>query len=160
MWSQAIAVLCCLANVGSSSADVRIVANEVRPSGQPVHTVAQLQALLDANPNTTFHVSRSRWEIDAAEPQSIWLRDNRTLVMSSDTVIAGAARMPATSSLHAGGGALLTVNGNNITLVGGRFEQDILPACNSSSCNFAIDIYYSSGVTFRDTVTTQRHTET
>ena len=49
--------------------------------------------------------------------------------------------------------------GNNISLVGGRFEQEILPECAEAkvqptpgACNFAVDIYYASGVTFRDTV--------
>ena len=48
---------------------ITIVANRVlQPYGQgqsqqSVATVALLQALLDAHPNTVFEVSRSRWEI-------------------------------------------------------------------------------------------------
>ena len=138
---------------------VHIVGNRVEPGGQSVATVAQLQALLDANPNTVFDVRRSRWEIDREDPKSIWLHSNRTLMMDSETVIVGTAPMPLTNKAHEGGGALLTVTGNNISLIGGRFEQEILPACaqiktqpTPGACNFAIDIYFSSGVLFRDTV--------
>ena len=53
-------------------------------------------------------------------------------------------------------GALLTVSGNNIGLVGGQFlqqAQDIVCNCCKDGCNFAVDIYHSSGVKFRDSVT-------
>ena len=39
---------------------VEIVANQVQPGGRAVATVAQLQALLDAHPNTVFNVTRSQ----------------------------------------------------------------------------------------------------
>jgi hypothetical protein len=53
-------------------------------------------------------------------------------------------------------GALLTVSGNNIGLAGGQFlqdTQDIVCNCCQDGCNFAVDIYHSSGVKFRDSVT-------
>ena len=78
----------------ASGTEVGIVANMVGDA--PVQTVAQLQALLDTNPNTVFRVSRSHWKIDATAPKSIWLRDNRTIVMDDHTLIEGTALMPST----------------------------------------------------------------
>ena len=52
-------------------------------------------------------------------------------------------------------GALLTISGNNIGLAGGQFLQDkqgIVCNCCQQGCNFAVDIYHSSGVKFRDSV--------
>ena len=136
-----------------------IVANHVQPGGAPVHSVAQLQALLDARPGAV-RVSSSRWTITNA---TVWLRSNRSLIMDEATTFEGTAEVPWTrhgaGQTGEGGGALVTVAGNNISLVGGRFVQEILPACaeakvqpTTGACNFAVDIYYSSGVTFRDTV--------
>jgi hypothetical protein len=134
---------------------VTIVANRVQPGGQSVATVAQLQALLDTHPSTVFDVSRSRWTVSN---QSIWLRSNRSLLMDSATVIEGTGLLPLTDAAHEGGGAVLTVTGSNISVAGGRIEQDILPACvqpkvqpTAGACNFGVDIYHSSAVTFRDT---------
>lgn len=109
------------------SDDVMIVANRVQPSGASVHSVAQLQGLLDAHTGT-FNIRNSRWLI---VNQSIYLRSNRSLIMDSATTIEGTAEVPLTKhgagQTGEGGGALLTVTGNNISLVGGRFEQEILP---------------------------------
>jgi parallel beta-helix repeat protein len=136
-----------------------IVANRVQPSGAPVHSVAQLQVLLDARAGV-FRVRNSRWTVTDA---TVWLRSNRSLIMDSATTFEGTAEVPWTKhgagQTGEGGGALVTVTGNNVSLVGGRFEQEILPACAETkvqptpgACNFAVDIYYASGVTFRDAV--------
>lgn len=55
-----------------------------------------MAALLDAHPNSLFHVSKSRWEIDTVNPKSIWLRSNRTLLMDSETVITSSVLLPST----------------------------------------------------------------
>jgi len=82
-------------------------------------------------------------------------------MMDSETVISNSALMPSTEvkkqqgHLVTGYGALLTVVGNNVGVVGGRFEQQnqsIVCNCCRSTCNFAIDIYRSSGVKLRDSV--------
>jgi parallel beta-helix repeat protein len=77
---------------------IEIVGNRVQSGGQSVATVTQLQALLDAHPNTVFKVSKSRWEIDARDPKSIWLRSNRSLLMDGETVITSAVLMPSTEN--------------------------------------------------------------
>eukprot|EP01048_Picozoa_sp_COSAG05_P024193 COSAG05_NODE_5574_length_1137_cov_1.023121_2_plen_308_part_00 len=139
---------------------VNIVANRVLPSGAPVYSVAQLQQLLDTHAAGVFRVRNSRWTITNT---TVWLRSNRSLIMDNVTVFEGTAEVPwtehGTGQTGEGGGALVTVTGNNISLVGGRFEQEILPECAEAqvqptpgACNFAVDIYYASGVTFRDTV--------
>ena len=144
------------------STTIDIVANEVVGGGS-VQTVAELQALLDGHPNTVFRVRSSSWQIDAAAPKSIWLRDNRTLLMDSQTVIENpaGALLPSTYVQKAGGeaitgyGALLTVSGNNIGVVGGRFHQqpqNLTCTWGKPACNFAIDIFRSSGVKLRDSV--------
>ena len=149
-------LLLCAAQLAASSSRVMIVANHVQPGGPSVATVAQLQALLDAHPNTVFDVSHSRWTV---KNQSIWLRSNRSLVMDSTTVIEGTGLLPLTNPKHEGGGAVLTVTGTNISVAGGRIQQEILSACAQAkvqptpgACNFGVDIYYSSGITFRDMV--------
>ena len=140
---------------------IKIVANRVLQSGgqSSVATVAQLQALLDSNPNTVFKVSKSHWTIDKQQPKSIWLRSNRTLLMDAETVIESSALIPSTQhtvqdgDVVTGYGALLTVNGHNIGVVGGKFlqaTQDITCNCCHEGCNFAIDVFQSSGVKLRD----------
>ena len=142
------------------SQTIEIFNNRVESSGESVASVVQLQALLDAHPNTVFQVRRSRWAIDT---QSIWLRTNRTLMMDSETVIESAVLIPSTqhaelqsgSTPVTGYGALLTISGNNIGVVGGRFlqsAQNISCNCCNGGCNFAIDIFHSSGVKLRDSV--------
>ena len=131
---------------------IDIVANKVIGGGN-VPTVAALQALLDGHPGTLFRVKASRWQIDAAAPKSIWLRDNRTLLMDGQTVIENpaGALLPSTyvqpgpgGKAITGYGALLTVSGNNIGVVGGRFEQqpqNLSCTWGKPACNFAIDIF-------------------
>ena len=95
-----------------------------------------------------FRVRNSRWTVTDA---TVWLRSNRSLIMDSATTFEGTAEVPWTKhgagQTGEGGGALVTVTGNNVSLVGGRFEQEILPACAEAkvqptpgACNFAVDI--------------------
>lgn len=146
-------------NSASPPSVTTIHANRV-VGGGAVDTVAQLQELLDSRPGSIFHVRNSRWEVSN---RTIMLRSNRSLIMDASTVITGTAEVPwtkhGTGQVGEGGGALLTVSGNNISVAGGRFEQTILPACaevksqpTPGACNFAIDIYYSSGITLRDAI--------
>lgn len=111
---------------------------------------------------TEFRVSRSHWTISAQNPQSIWLRDNRTLLMDSDTIIDSKVLLPSTEHKVINGkpvtgyGALLTITGNNVACVGGQFlqeSQNITCNCCRDGCNFAVDIYHASGVILRDSVT-------
>jgi|EP01047_Picozoa_sp_COSAG01_P046602 hypothetical protein len=101
--------------------------------------------------------------IDPQNPKSIWLRSNRTLSMDSETTIESDVLLPSTEHKLVSGkaitgyGALLTISGNNIGCVGGQFLQETQDiqcnCCRGNGCNFAVDIYHSSGVTFRDSVT-------
>jgi parallel beta-helix repeat protein len=167
-----LACCCCLAReIGSSVATgssdtashrLLIVSNRVQTgwaAGAPVRTVAELQAVLDNSPGV-IEVHASRWQVSN---RTISLRSHRTLLMDAATTITGTAPIPwtkhGTGEVGEGGGALLTVSGTNISVAGGRFEQEILPACEGvktqptpGACNFAVDIYYSSGVTLRDSV--------
>ena len=69
-----------------------IVANRVQPGGAPVHSVAQLQALLDTRAGV-FRVRNSRWTITNA---TVWLRSDRSLIMDSATTFEGTAEVPWT----------------------------------------------------------------
>lgn len=111
---------------------------------------------------TEFRVTRSHWTIDSQNPRSIWLRSNRTLLMDSETTIVSKVLLPSTEHKVVNGkpvtgyGALLTITGNNVACAGGQFlqeTQNITCNCCRDGCNFAVDIYHASGVTFRDSVT-------
>jgi parallel beta-helix repeat protein len=158
-WQALVAGAAWLVALNGAFACVTIHANQV-VGGDVVDTVEQLQRLLDSCPGGIFNIRNSRWTVSN---QTIMLRSNRSLIMDASTVITGIAELPWTKhgagEVGEGGGALLTVSGNNISVAGGRFEQEILPACAEvktqpiqGACNFAIDIYYSSGITLRDSV--------
>jgi len=113
-------------------------------------SVAELQTLLDNNPNTVFDIKESHFEINSTNPLSIFLRSDRSLLMDSVTTISSQVSVPGTNTW---GGALLIIKGSNIAVSGGRFLQlneDIQPDCPYVRCNFAIDIQHSHGVKLRD----------
>ena len=123
-----------------------------------METVAQLQSVLDASPNTIIYLFRSTFEIDKANPKPIKLHSNRSLVMDAATKIRNRVTMPPTVSLPpqnvSGYGGVVILSGSNIALSGGRIEQDALNLeCKygpdrdtGGSCNFGVDVYQGTDV--------------
>ena len=85
---------------------------------KPMETVAQLQSVLDASPNTIIYLFRSTFEIDKANPKPIKLHSNRSLVMDAATKIRNRVTMPPTVSLPpqnvSGYGGVVILSGSNI----------------------------------------------
>jgi parallel beta-helix repeat protein len=131
---------------------VTIVGN--RMGREAVTTVAQLQRVLDSNPNTVFFVSESSYTIDKTDPQPIRLHSNRSLVMdAATTIVCDGVVMPPTDPTPpqnvSGYGGVVVLSGSNIALSGGRIEQAALDlVCKygpdrdtGGSCNFGVDVF-------------------
>jgi parallel beta-helix repeat protein len=132
-------------------------------SQREVETVAQLQQVLDAHPNTIIYLSHSTFTIDHDNPQPIRLGSNRSLVMDEHTVIRNdGAVLPPTDPRPpqnvSGYGGMIILTGNNIALAGGRIEQTTLDlVCKygpdrdtGGSCNFGVDVFNAADAKVSD----------
>ena len=131
-----------------------IADNKLASSGEPVETIAQLQLVLNAHPNTVVHLSRSTFTVDKANPQPVRLNSNRSLLMDAHSAIRNdGAVMPPSDPLPpqnvSGYGGVVILTGQNIALSGGRIEQTALDlVCKygpnrdtGGSCNFGVDVF-------------------
>ena len=90
--------------INSALTNMIVVRNHVdTATGKAVATARDLQALLDANPNTAVHLLNTRIEVvPDGNSTGILISSNRSLVMDDDSAIFCDSALPVPAYLPAG----------------------------------------------------------